>query len=138
MLHLDTDYVELFNLLKQEIGQSQSKAAFLVARELMTLYWRVGFHLDQALKRKNWGDSLLEQLANDFHRIFPEIEGFSKRNLYRMRKFFLTYPIEDQFVTQAVSQIPWGHNVMIFQKLKESRLWYAQKTLEHRKHDANF
>ncbi len=133
MLSNNTDYKQLFEKLKNEIQQSQSRAAFGVARELMILYWRIGQFIENASYSNNWGESLLDQLAHDLNKTFPAIEGLSKRNLYRMRKFFNVYPSEEHFVTQPVSQIPWGHNITIFQKLKteKERLWYAQKTLEH-------
>ncbi len=133
MLEKDSDYLRLFETLKLEIQQSQSRAAFHVARELMMLYWRIGQFIENASHQTSWGEALIEQLAFDLNKTFPGIEGMSKRNLYRMRKFYNVYPAEEQFVTQPVSQIPWGHNVVIFQKLKNKtdRLWYAQKTLEH-------
>lgn len=132
MFENDSDYTQLFDKLKHEIQQSQARAAFGVARELMVLYWRMGQSIETAVHAKNWGEAVFEQLAHDLNKTFPAIEGMSKRNLYRMRKFYSLYPSKEQFVTQAVSQIPWGHNITIFQKLKteSERLWYAQKTLE--------
>lgn len=76
---------------------------------------------------------------------FPEIKGFSRRNLYRMRQFYMTYrttsefvaqvvaQIESEFVPQAVAQIPWGHNILIIEKVKnpKEREWYLQQTSEN-------
>jgi len=126
-------YSDFIHDLKQRIQQAQVRAAFAVSRELMTLYWQIGADLVRAQASYNWGDKMLEQIARDLSSAFPGVEGFSRRNLYRMRTFHLAYPDPEQFVTQAVSQIPWGHNIVIFQKVKEPqlRLWYAAKTLEH-------
>ncbi|CDK30839.1 PDDEXK nuclease domain-containing protein [Candidatus Babela massiliensis] len=84
----------------------------------------------------HWGTKVIEQLANDLQSSFPGMGGFSKRNVFRMRAFYLAY----QKVPQAVAQldnlpifnIPWGHNAILLEKIKNNkeRLWYAQKTIE--------
>lgn len=126
-------YNDFISDLKGRIQQAQVRAAFAVSRELVSLYWQIGHKLVQAQSNYNWGDKMLDQIAHDLGAAFPGVEGFSRRNLYRMRTFYMAYPDPEQFVTQAVSQIPWGHNIVIFQKLKDeqTRLWYAAKTLEH-------
>ena len=99
ILKTDSDYLVLFETLKTDVQHSQTRVAFGVAREVMLLYWRIGQSIDTALQQKNWGQALLEQLALDFKKNFPDIEGFSKRNLYRMRSFFMAYPMQNEFVT---------------------------------------
>ncbi len=118
--------------LKERIVSAQTRAALAVSRELLELYWNIGRDLETAITAKVWGAKVLERVAQDLQQSYPGIEGFSKRNLERMRAFFLAYPESEPFAAQAVSQIPWGHNVVLLQKLKDTqaRLWYAQKTLE--------
>ena len=118
--------------LKERISSAQTRAALAVSRELLELYWTIGRDLETAITAKAWGAKVLERVAQDLQQSYPGIEGFSKRNLERMRAFFLAYPEFEPFAAQAVSQIPWGHNVVLLQKLKnvEARVWYAQKTLE--------
>jgi predicted nuclease of restriction endonuclease-like (RecB) superfamily len=125
-------YPEFLKTLKERVQQSQVRAALAVSHELLTLYWEIGRDLETAITAQNWGAKVLEQVTIDLQAAFPGIEGFSKRNLERMRAFFLAYPDVSLFAAQAVSQIPWGHNVVLLQKLKnpEKRLWYAQQTLE--------
>jgi predicted nuclease of restriction endonuclease-like (RecB) superfamily len=119
--------------LKTRIQQSQTRAALAVSRELIELYWHIGKEIIRAQKEYNWGDKVLEQVSKDLQAAMPDIAGFSKRNLERMRALYLAYPAENQFAAQAVPQIPWGHQVVILQKIKDpaQRLWYANQTIEN-------
>ena len=119
--------------LKTRIQQTQVRAALAVNRELVGLYWQLGRDITEAQSRYAWGDKVLERIAADLKSAFPGIEGFSKRNLERIRGFYLAYSDQIEFATQPVSQIPWSHNIILLQKLKDpiQRVWYAQQTLEH-------
>ena len=126
-------YDDFLRDLKDRIHTAQIKAALAVSRELIHLYWQIGRDLVTRQQTQGWGDGVIPRLAEDLATAFPGIEGFSSRNLYRMRAFHLAYPDEALFVTQPVSQIPWGHNIALLQKLKDQteRLWYAAHTMEH-------
>jgi predicted nuclease of restriction endonuclease-like (RecB) superfamily len=126
-------YPDFLNALKQRISSAQIRAALAVSRELLELYWQIGNDLEVAISAKAWGTKVLDQVARDLKSSYPDVDGFSRRNLYRMRAFYLAYPDLSAFVPQAVAQMPWGHNVILLEKLKntQERLWYAQKTLEH-------
>lgn len=84
-------------------------------------------------EQAGWGDEVLVRLSRDLQREFPEMQGFSRTNLYRMRAFHLAWRDQSEFVPQAVGQIPWGHNQIIIEKLKDSveREWYIRQTLEY-------
>ena len=120
-------YADFLADVKNQIQTAQVRAALSVSRELVRLYWRIGRDIVSRQQEQGWGQAVIARLAADLQKAFPGIQGFSARNLERMRAFFLAYPEENQFATQAVSQIPWGHNIILFQKVKESsqRLWYA-------------
>ena len=77
------------------------------------------------------GTKIIDRLSKDLRDAFPEMSGFSARNIKYMRKFAQTYDFE--FVQQVVAQIPWGSNIVLIEKLSDnsSREWYAQKTIEH-------
>jgi len=124
-------YDEFIQTLKERIRTAQVRAALSVNHELIQLYWHIGCEIVQMQQSKTWGDSFLDKLAQDLQSAFPGVEGFSLRNLYRMRAFYQAYPEEQEFVTQPVSQIPWGHNIVLFQKIKDknARFWYAANTL---------
>lgn len=126
-------YEEFLREVKERIQTAQVRAAVAVSRELMALYWQIGKGLTERQEQQGWGEGALRRLASDLQASLPGVEGFSYRNLYRMRAFYLAYPDESNFVTQPVSQIPWGHNITLFQKVKdaEQRLWYAAQALTH-------
>lgn len=127
------DYGPFLEQIKQRIRTAQTRAALAVSKELLKLYWGLGRDIVTRQQEQGWGQSVIVRLATDLQSAFPGVAGFSARNLERMRAFFLANPQEDQFATQAVSQIPWGHNIVLFQKVKApaERLWYAQAALEH-------
>ena len=77
------------------------------------------------------GAKVLEKLSKDLISSFPEASGFSFRNLKYMRQFAESYP-NDIWET-AVAQIPWGHNIILIQKVKNhsERLWYATQAIDH-------
>lgn len=118
--------------IKQHILSSQLKAASSVNRELMALYWEIGSFIYQKQKNEGWGAKTIEKLAKDLKSSFPEMKGFSHRNLKYMVYFAKEYP-DFSIGQQAVAQIPWGHNILLLQKLTSltERLWYAQKTIEN-------
>lgn len=122
-------YEGFFQKLKQRVQHAQLRAALAVNQEALSLYWQIGHDIVEAQERHQWGDKVLERIAADLKRTFPNSQGYSRANLYRMRSFFLAYPDENTIVAQAVRQIPWGHNVLLLQRVKdpEQRLWYAQQ-----------
>ena len=126
-------YAPFIKHLKARIQATQVRAALAVSQELTSLYWDLGHELEQATITHAWGSKVLERIAADLKAAFPGVEGFSRRNLYRMRAFYLAYRDDSLFVPQAVAQIPWGHNAVLLSKLTtaEERLWYAQKTSKH-------
>jgi predicted nuclease of restriction endonuclease-like (RecB) superfamily len=130
---LPGDYDTFLRDLKERIRTAQVRAALSINRELILLYWQIGRDLVARQQQHGWGEAVIRRLEADLQHAFPGIEGFSYRNLYRMRAFHLAYPDEAAFVTQPVSQIPWGHNIVLFQKIKDptQRLWYAHQATEY-------
>lgn len=125
-------YDDFLRGLKERIRTAQVRAALAVNQELVLLYWEVGREILTRQQQQGWGAKVIEQLSKDLRREFPEMKGFSPRNLKYMRAFAETYP-DRQIVQQAVAQIPWGHNCTLLDKVKESveRLWYIQQTGEY-------
>jgi predicted nuclease of restriction endonuclease-like (RecB) superfamily len=126
-----SSYANVFDRLKADIQQTQLKAALSVTKEVTLLYWRTGQVLSEMVSNGGWGAKTLERLSRDLVRSFPDAKGFSLRNLQYMRKFAESYP--DANYATAVAQIPWGHNVLLINKLDDptKRLWYAQQALEN-------
>lgn len=119
--------------LKEQIKTAQLRAAISVNAQAIELYYNIGKAIAARQEEAGWGDAVLKRLSKDLASAFPDMKGFSERNLYRMRTFFLAYQADSDIFATAVAKIPWGHNIVILDKVKEpeERSWYVSKTLEH-------
>ena len=128
----EQSYQDWLNQLKTQIRSSQQRAILAVNQELVLLYWQIGQNILQRQNQQGWGAKVVDRLSKDLSAEFPEIKGFSTRNLKYMRKFAEAWQ-DKQIVQQAVALLPWGHNLVLLDKFsdKETRLWYAQKAIEH-------
>jgi predicted nuclease of restriction endonuclease-like (RecB) superfamily len=127
---LSVDYQELLTDLKERIRTSQIRAALSVNRELILLYWQIGREILTRQSQEGWGAKVIDRLSQDLRREFPSLKGLSARNLKYMRAFAQAYP-ESQIVQQAAAQIPWFHNCIILDKVKDAaaRQWYLQQVM---------
>ena len=118
--------------LKSRITNARQRAALSVNQEQIRLYWQIGREILERQQTQGWGAKVIDRLAQDLRRAFPDMKGFSRANLMYMRAFAEAWP-EEAIVQQAVGRLPWGHNLVLLSKLKtrEERLAYAFKTLEH-------
>jgi predicted nuclease of restriction endonuclease-like (RecB) superfamily len=98
--------------LKGRIRKAQLRASLSVNRELVLLYWNIGKDILERQRALGWGAKVIERLASDLRTAFPEIKGFSSRNLKYMRAFAKAHP-DEQIVQQAAAQIPWFHNCVL-------------------------
>ncbi|MBI3272659.1 MAG: DUF1016 domain-containing protein [Planctomycetes bacterium] len=189
---LPAGYPALLEDLKRRIRTAQVKAAVSVNRELIALYWQIGKSIVERQAAEGWGRSVVDRLARDLQRAFPGMEGFSPRNIWRMRSFYVAWTAEvlaqpardfggsilaqpvresrgasklsqpvrvlarkilpqaaaelgrellqqavaeldGKFLPQAAAEIPWFHNIMLIEKVKDPqvRLWYARQAVEH-------
>ncbi|QQR98169.1 MAG: DUF1016 family protein [Sphingobacteriales bacterium] len=126
-------YHKWFETIKRKIKSAQLKAAVTVNTQLIELYWDLAKDIVNKQQEANWGDNVLEQLSTDLKLSFPDINGFSRRNLYAIRQWYLFYSTVFEFVPQAVAQIPWGHNRLIISKIKNTKeaLFYSNATAEN-------
>jgi predicted nuclease of restriction endonuclease-like (RecB) superfamily len=122
------DYADLLHNLKERIRAAQVRASLSVNRELVMLYWQIGRDILARQAAQGWGSKVIDRLAVDLRREFPEMKGFSSRNLKYMRAIAEAWP-DAQFVQQAVAQIPWFHNCVIIDKLSDAveREWYIRQ-----------
>ncbi|MBF0136722.1 MAG: PDDEXK nuclease domain-containing protein [Magnetococcus sp. DMHC-1] len=127
-----TGYAEWLAELKTRIHTAQQRAALAVNRELVLLYWQIGRDILERQAREGWGTKVIERLAHNLRTAFPEMKGFSSRNLKYMRTFAEAWP-DPEFVQQAAAQLPWFHLCTLIDKLKtrEERDWYLAKAVEH-------
>ena len=83
----NSEYKEIFTLIKTQIQNAQIKASIAVNKELLKLYWSIAETVIEKQEKSSWGDGILENISKDLKKEFPELKGFSKRNLELMRKF---------------------------------------------------
>ena len=118
--------------LKARIHAARQRATLAVNRELILLYWQIGRDILARQAEQGWGAKVIERLSHDLRTAFPEMKGFSPRNLKYMRAFAAAW--EDAVIVQELlAQLPWYHLVTLLDKLNspEERLWYARKAIEH-------
>ncbi len=147
-LSVDKQYKKWIVELKDKIRTTQIKAALSVNRELLYLYWELGREICEKQEKANWGEGLIEQLAKDLSAAFPGVKGFSRTNIFYVRKWFVFYrgEIVPQVVGQIgkelknndkalelMTQIPWGHNREIVTRCSavSEALFYVRETIKN-------
>jgi predicted nuclease of restriction endonuclease-like (RecB) superfamily len=123
------NYKNLLIEVKQRIRSAQYEALKAVNKHLIALYWDIGKTIVTRQEGASWGKSVVEQLAKDLQAEFPGISGFSARNIWRMRDFYLTYKANEK-LTPLVAEIGWTHNIVILEKCKDDleREFYIRMT----------
>ncbi|MBP6986100.1 MAG: DUF1016 family protein [Alphaproteobacteria bacterium] len=129
---IDQEYNQFLTDLKDRIASSRYKAALSVNRELILVYHHIGSQILEAQAKEGWGTKVIDQLSKDLRSEFPEMKGFSTRNLKYMRKFAEEYP-DSQFVQEVLAQLTWYHNVTLLDKIsdKKIRLFYVKHAIEY-------
>ena len=125
-------YADWLADLKSRIHTAQQRATLAVNGELVLLYWQIGQDILARQAAQGWGAKVIERLAHDLRAAFPDMKGFSPRNLKYMRAFAEAWP-DVQFVQQAAAQLPWFHLCTLMDKLKtrEDRDWYLAQAVKH-------
>lgn len=128
-----TDYKAFIQDIKRRIQSAQIKAAVSVNQGLLQLYWDLAEQIIAKQKVSSWGDGFLAQMSRDLQLEFPDMKGFSKRNLELMRQWYQFWAKEGVIAQQLVSQIPWGHNILVMSQCKDVKeaLFYVQKTIQN-------
>ncbi len=137
------DYIEVLSTLKEKIKLCRAKAIYTVNAQLLQLYWEIGYLINEQETAKGWGAKVVVQLSKDLSLEFPDMKGFSERNLRYMRDFAIAYPMfggsseailqqgvariepeqyadfqDINILQQAIAKLPWGQHVVILTKLK--------------------
>lgn len=131
-LTLDLNYREFLASVKERLKTAQIRAALASNSVQIQFYWQLGADLIERQKAHKWGENFLEQFSHDMRTSNPGMQGFSVRNLYRMKKFAQLYP-NPQILPQAVAKLPWGHISSLIQMVKDEagRDWYAQQVMKN-------
>ncbi len=132
-LTIDEDYSVWLKELKNKVRLVQIKAVVKVNSELLQFYWELGADIVEKQATAKWGDGFPSNLSHDLMVEFPEMKGFSKRNLEQIRKWYCFWSAQEEIAKQLATQIPWWHNVVIITKTKnaDEALFYVQKTIQN-------
>ena len=125
-------YISFLSGLKKRIQEERLRVVLASNSALVNLYWDIGSGILKKQKEEGWGAKVIDRLSVDLSKAFPDMKGFSPRNLKYMRAFAAAWP-KRGIVQEALAQITWYHNLALLDKLKDAktRLWYARKTIEH-------
>lgn len=116
------------------IQQARQRAIASVNRELIDLYWNVGAYISQKVETSEWGDATVKQLATYLQEKHPDLKGFSRQGLYRMRQFYEAYHDSSEIVSPVVRQLSWTNNLIILAQCKTSqeREFYLRLAVQER------
>lgn len=129
---MSDSYLDFIEAIKKEIQNQRLKVVLNANSSMICLYWNIGKAILQKQEEEGWGAKVIDRMAKDLKDAFPDMSGFSTRNIKYMRKFAECWP-DFEIVQQVVAQIPWRTNMKLMDKLntQEERLWYAYKTIEN-------
>jgi predicted nuclease of restriction endonuclease-like (RecB) superfamily len=160
-MNMEKAYFNWIQSLKQKIQSAQLKANIAVNEALILLYWDIGKSIVEKQNEFSWGAKVVEQVAKDLKRELPNTNGFSRTNLFEMRKFYLFYKDSElvqqlggQFeqptkhkenlelvhqvggqlpATNILRKIPWRHHVVILGKCKtiKEAQFYIEQTIQN-------
>jgi predicted nuclease of restriction endonuclease-like (RecB) superfamily len=128
---LPEDYAAALAAIKARIQQERLRVVLSANAAMVLLYWEIGQMILARQERTGWGAKVIDRLAVDLRQAFPELKGFSPRNLKYMRAFAAAWP-EREFVQQAAAQIPWFHNCLLLDRIPDrvTREWYIKAIVE--------
>jgi predicted nuclease of restriction endonuclease-like (RecB) superfamily len=129
---LPRDYAETLSAIKRRIQQERLRVVLAANSAMVLLYWDIGRMILDRQQREGWGARVIDRLAEDLREGYPDMRGFSARNLLFMRSFAEACPDAGK-VKQPVSQLPWGHVIRLLQRVKEPEIreWYIRESIEH-------
>jgi len=129
---MEASYFELRNSVISRIKETRLRFVMQANQEMIKLYWNIGNDILRRQESEGWGASVIDRLSTDLKEEFPEMDGFSPRNLGNMKRFAITWP-DPQILQQPVAKLQWRSILLLLTKLKDNaaREKYAQKALEN-------
>lgn len=127
---IPADYADWLADIKTRVASARQRSVLAANAELIGLYWQIGLDILQRQSAQGWGSKVIERLARDLREAFPDMKGFSTRNLMYMRDFAEGWPVAE-IVQQLAAQLPWFHNVLLLTRVKDPtlRLRYAGQAI---------
>ncbi|MBQ8942778.1 MAG: DUF1016 family protein [Firmicutes bacterium] len=132
LTEMDDEYISFIQDVKNEIRSQRLAITLNANASMICLYWNIGNAVLKKQAEQGWGAKVIDRMSKDIRDEFPDMNGFSPRNIKYMRKFAEEWT-DFEFVQRVVAQIPWRTNISLIEKLKDrkAREWYACKTIEH-------
>lgn len=129
---LSKEYRSFLAELKWKIKKERLRVILASNSALVSLYWDIGQVILKKQKEEGWGAKVIDRLSYDLKKEFPDMRGFSPRNLKYMRAFSEAWP-KKEIVQRVIAQIPWRSNIVLLDKLEkpEERFWYAVQTIKN-------
>lgn len=129
---LTNEYKGTLELIRQEIHSARFHVARTITKEHISLYWKIGKIISEKQQEQGWGKSIVEKLSGDLQKEYPENSGYSSRNIWDMRRFYVRYSGNEK-LRQLVAEIPWGQNLLILTKVKDDKeaQFYLNATKEY-------
>ncbi|MDR1196199.1 MAG: DUF1016 N-terminal domain-containing protein [Endomicrobium sp.] len=109
----NSDYSVILKQVITEIKSAHIAVARRVNATMLDMYWNIGRNLSCEGSEKGYGASVVERLAVDIKNEFPNLKGFSPRNLWNMKLFYEFYAASDEKLQRKVAVLPWRHNILI-------------------------
>ena len=126
---LEKEFKNIIFDIKNQINNTKIEIFQNANKSLLKLYYNIGKIIEV---NSSWGNKFIDELAIELKISFPNIKGFSVRNLKNMKKYYIECQ-KSQIVQTASAQIPWSHNILILDKIKdeEKRVWYMYQTIKN-------
>lgn len=124
-----SEYGSFIKDIKTKIYNTQYEALKTVNRAIIKLYWEIGEEIYNQQNEKGWGKSIVEVLAKELQKEFHDVKGFSSRNLWNMRNFYVAY-MKSSILQPLAAEISWTKNIIIIEKCKNDleREFYIKMT----------
>ena len=129
---MPADYAAWFADIKSRVHGERLRLVLASNSVMVLLYWDIGLRILHKQAEQGYGTKVIDRLSADLRQAFPDMKGFSPRNLKYMRAFATAWP-DRELVQRTVAQLSWGQNIVLLEKLDhdQDRLWYAARTLDH-------
>jgi predicted nuclease of restriction endonuclease-like (RecB) superfamily len=129
---MDTPYFELRDLIVTRIKETRLRFVVQANSAMIELYWNIGNNILRRQESEGWGAKVIDRLSADLKKEFPEMSGFSARNLGSMKRFASIWT-DPQILQRPVAKLQWRSILTLLTKIKDNaeREWYAQKAIEN-------
>ena len=128
-----TSYNEQFEKIVNIIESAKERAYRKVNEELILMYWDVGEYISKQSEKTEYGDAFVQKLADFFAENYPDLKGFNRRGLYRMKQFYELYK-DNEKVSTLLTQLSWSNHLKIMSACKnmEERIFYMNMCIKEK------